>query len=344
MKKKIIKIPSVIKTYYLIFSLFFVFTNILAQPYIYYPKLIVNSLNQSDIYRFNLATGEDSLFINDAGRFDNVYWNSDQTNLFINQRNVYKDVIKLDSLNKRIEIDAHNAAILGIHDAPKINRIIFDYDDENGFYKSSVIYTRNTYIPLDTVVISKSLYATTFIKYAFLSKDEKILYANNWNLTGVFFSAFDILNNTFLYENRKITNLGPSPNIYYGEDDGKKGKALFLHYDGPGYKGLMFFIVNPDSGLYFDPVAIPEVRSKGYLSANADFVIIEQVNVGKFPYGDFHTGKIQIYSAITGDKVTDISLPATKRAEILIFNNFPNMFYYYDFIKDTTVPIDLTKL
>ena len=347
MKTKTIKIPSIIKIYYLIFILFFVFTNILAQPYIYYPKLEgTSSLN--DIYRLNIANGIDELFIKDVGHISTVFQNPDQTSIYLDQRG-YLDVINVNNPNKRIKIAEGYESILDIKDAPKINRVIIEYSDEEGFYKNTVIYNQDTYEPIDTIEFNDSLITFGDVG-TFLSKDEKILFVNTnkTDTTGIYFSAYDILNNTLLYKNHKINNFSRPDHLYFGEDDVRQGKALFLG-STQGYKGLKFFVVSPDSGLYFAPVSIPPVRSEGHLSVNADYVIIEQVdlvtddpiaNIGH----EFHTGKIQIYSAITGDKITDLAFPASDDSRIRIFDNFPNMFYYYDFIKNTTVPIDLTKL
>ena len=342
MKKKIIKIPSVIKTYYLIFSLFFVFTNILAQPYIYYPKPIGNSM-LNDIYRINLAIGEDKLFIKNVGHVSMSFQNLDETKIYLDQRG-WLTLIKVDNPSKKIKIAEGYESIIDVQEAPIINRVIIEYSDEEGFYKNTVIYNLDTYEPIDTVVIDTSSYLNI---NSFLSKNKKILYANIPipDKTGVYFSAFDILNNAFLYKHKKVTNLGERHFYDYEIKDARQGKALFLYNNGTGYEGLKFFVVNPDSGLYFAPVSIPPVYSKGYLSANADFVIIEQVKEGQPPYyEDFHTGKMNIYSALTGDEITSLALPSSKSARILIFNKYPDMFYYYDFIKDTTIPVDLTKL
>ena len=163
--------------------------------------------------------------------------------------------------------------------------------------------------------------------------------------TGIYFSAFDILNNTLLYKNRKFSR---PDHFYFGEDDVSQGKALFLGHT-PGYKGQKFFIVNPDSGLYFAPVSIPPVRSEGHLSANADYVIIEQVNlvtddsVANIAH-DFYTGKVQIYSAITGDKITDLTIPSSDVFGISFHDNSPNMIYYYNAENNTENSVDLTKL
>ena len=55
-----------------------------------------------------------------------------------------------------------------------------------------------------------------------------------------------------------------------------------------------------------------------------------------------HTGEIHIYNAITGVKISILSFPPS--GEVLIFDNFPNMFYYFNRVDHRFTSIDLTTL
>ena len=116
MKQKIIKMLSRVK-YYLIFSLILSLSNAFAQPYIYYPKLQGNS-SLNDIYRINLANGEDNLFIKDVGHVTAMFQNSDQTSLFLDQRG-YLNLVRLNNPNKMVKIAEGYESIISIQDAPR---------------------------------------------------------------------------------------------------------------------------------------------------------------------------------------------------------------------------------
>ena len=330
-------IKNVLCLFLIAISVLFI-NNISAQPYFFYTQE-QNDSNVEDVYRINLSTGSDELFIKDAGRLNGVLWNSSQTILYVIQRFATIDIYNLEDTTKAFRIDNNAQSVVNIHDAPRTDKLLIDYGADDESYEYTVIYNRTTYEPLDTI---------EFYTYGgtFLSKKDNILYKNIWDTTGIFFSAYDLQNNSLLYDYREIENFSRPDHMYFDKIDGKQSKALYF-MSTHGYDQQKYFVVNPDSGLYFAPISIPSVRSRGYLSVNANFVIIERVNVviddieaniGHRVY----TGEISIYDAITGDKITDLSL--SPNGEILFFENYPNMFYYFNRTDHSVVPIDLTTL
>ncbi len=320
---------------YLISLLISIFLkNISSQPYYYYSVKQDTTL-LSDIHRIDFSNGIDFLFIKGYGRINKIYWNSDQTNLFISQRNSAIDVVRLDSLNKFQRISEGITNIMNIHDAPITNRVFIEYGDEEKIYKYTVSYDRKTYFPLDTLVFYN--FGGTF-----LSKDESKLYSNIWDTSGVFFSAYDLLNNRLIYSSKKTTNLGPSK-LYYGMEDAKKGRSLFLHSDSTNYNKRTMFVCHPDSGLKFPPIPIMSARFDAHLSANAKYIILEEIDWNpKNNIAAFHTGKIFIYNAQSGEQISYLDLPPN--GKVMVFDEFPNILYYFNRTTKSVESVNLVEL
>jgi hypothetical protein len=135
---------------------------------------------------------------------------------------------------------------------------------------------------------------------------------------------------------------------YPGVDDAKSGFALvkYKKIAGHGFAHQQYAVCNVDQGLVYTPFAFPW-RSKGHLSSDGNYAIIEQVNYDTTRFQttgsvEYRPGKICIVDSHTGQLQQHLKLPP--EGQILLFDNYPNTLYYYFEKKQTSINLDLTKL
>lgn len=135
---------------------------------------------------------------------------------------------------------------------------------------------------------------------------------------------------------------------YKDVDDSKKGKYL-LQYLYPSLslsdKNYALYDIDRDSTCCIIPFSLV---ANGSISSDAKYVIIEETPVrpdyANSTSGDdfLHPGRISVFSGMTGHLIQKLSLPPN--GKVLVFDDYPNMLYYYLPKEQRSINIDLSKL
>lgn len=325
--------------HYLLVCVIIPLTMVYSQPFNYYFKF--NPTYQvagysGDLHRVNLLTSANEILKRDVGRVVGpVFWNADQTRLFL-QKRFSVEIIELgDDLYAR-EILGPINALLEIKDAQRTGRYYVGIGDEDGFYKHTIILNRSTYTPIDTINEVKSLYKS------FLSRDETILYQFYPDSTGIFFSSLSVVNN-FLGEKKRYGAIGPFSSLT-ALNDGRFGRALVSYetHDGIEFLGQRYVVCDLGSDITYQPISFPW-RSEGHLSGEAKVIILEQVNWDTTsPSSVYRPGIVYIFEAETGKLMQRLSL--SPEGKVLVFDNFPDRIYYFNEQTMQSIPVDVTAI
>jgi hypothetical protein len=180
-----------------------------------------------------------------------------------------------------------------------------------------------------------------------VSDDGNYLYVEKWdygNANSV--GKYSLLTKQLIFS-KEISDIyvpGGSKNI----DDSKKGRYLlqFL-YPSNQLTDKKYAIYNIEHDTTYAIISFSPV-SKGYLSSDGKYIIIEEIpwvsNTTIFgpEYKDLHPGRISVFNGVTGQLIQKLILPPD--GKVLVFDNYPNMLYYYLPKQNRSINIDLSKL
>ena len=102
-----------------------------------------------------------------------------------------------------------------------------------------------------------------------------------------------------------------------------------------------FAVYNIDKDTVYAQIPYP-LPTHEYLSTNGKYVIIEETPWTLPNYEDTHPGRISIFNGITGQLVQKLTLPPD--GKVLVFDNYPNMLYYYLPVEQRSININLDSL
>jgi len=315
---------------------------LMAQPYYYFFKPTTDR-GEADIHRVNLRTGVSDLFLPNAGRILQVFWNSDQTKIFVQNRSVL-DIIDANNPSETKRLLDPVDWVQDVLDATQTNRVYISLAPEDIDYENSktIIFNRTTYQPVDTL--------PQFLSYnkPFFSADQRKVYKLIPNSTGLYFRTIDAFSGV-TFQERRYGNLGPFP-FAPSLSDGRNSRALikFHELNNPDPANYLSFehqhyvVCDPELGVTYRPIPFPW-RSEGLLSPNAQYVILEQVNFDRTRESvEYRPGNVYVFEAQTGKLMQRLLLPPEGKA--LIFDNYPDKFYYFNEQSLQSIPVDLTVI
>jgi len=315
---------------------------LMAQPYYYFFKPTTDR-GEADIHRVNLRTGVSDLFLPNAGRILQVFWNSDQTKLFVQNRSVL-DIIDANNPSETKRLLDPVDWVQDVLDAPQINRVFVSIAPEDIDYENSntIIFNRTTYEPVDTL--------PQFLSYnkPFFSADQRKVYKLIPNSTGLYFRTIDAFSGV-TFQERRYGNLGPFP-FAPSLSDGRNARALIkfheLHNPDPAnylsFEHQHYVVCDPELGVTYQPIPFPW-RSQGRLSSSAQYIILEQVNFDRTKESvEYRPGIVYVFDAMTGKIMQRLSLPP--EGNILIFENYPEMLYYYIPETQQSISVNVTTV
>jgi len=313
-------------------------SGVYAQPYYYYFKY--NSTYNvpgysGDIYRLNLATNNSELFVSNVGRVNSlIFYNSDQSRIFFQVRFSLATVYVNDpSLHIRYVLGGINE-IDGVKDSPGTNRYFITFDDEQDS-TITVIMDRQTMQPIDTI-------GEVYQYNPFLSRDNRCIYRFQPDSTGIYFSKLIVSNKEGELPQR-CGNIVPVESFVI-LSDAIDGLALVSYENNPGndFSGVEYVLCDVDRNVTFIPFNFPW-RSDGYLSSDGEYAMTEQVNFDTSRVGgEYRPGNVCVFDSHAGTLLQRLKLPP--EGQMLLFDKYPNMLYYYYEKKQSSINIDLTKL
>lgn len=321
--------------------LFFVAGAAKAQPAYYYEPAI-DSSGIAKMYRFNFATGVEELFLSgyDPGT-SALKWDQTQTWLYYWSGNDPQEgpITLINIANptfRKVLPDGNVQAVMGVKYVPQLNRIYIATESENYIYDAATLQC----------VDSLSEDQITVFENYFLSEDGTILYfrhtdpkVNKSSLAG-----FSLISKSIV-SSRPISEIGP-PAIVKNLVDAKRGKAVF-GYDYPSRNRSdgHYLLYDATRDTFFTPIPFSIVSNDAHLSGDAKYFIVQEtpVNPDRDPKTPrLLTGRISIFDAAKGNLKSKLTLP--KGGTIFAFENYPNVFYYFNTKEKKSINIDLSKL
>jgi hypothetical protein len=319
-----------------------------AQPFKYTWDLM--SFPEGKIYRANLTTGEIDTIISSKGAYEHYILNPSQTRLFLNLRKtgIYRvvDPEKPDLILK--EFNTHGGTIIGVLDGPDNKMYVSGwfayYEGDTIGFSGSYIVDRNTLAIIDSTTDSEiNLMQDGFHNRlrSFFSRDKSYLYTFVYNdKSGVY---FDIAS-TREYRRIGRKQCGSLGGFVYGPSlgDARNGYAVISFERDAGIAHKRYAICDVDSGTIKTIIPFAS-RANVYLTADTRHFLIEKANWNEASgTKEDKPGTVYVYESQSGRIIQKFDLPP--QGEILIFDNYPNMLYYYLPGEQRSINIDLSKL
>jgi hypothetical protein len=320
-------------------------TTMKAQPYYYYVKQhsSENSTGTiTTIYRFNLTSNVVELFHTDSVYVYNLGYDPTQTWIYF-----WTDVepnkgpvmlINTAKPNERIAlpyIDRVN--VYGIFFLPQKQRIYMTT------WAKNMVFNSETLAPIDSFAFETHFFID---KYNYPSKDGSLIYFGKKDTATSYYylEALSTTTNTVVWQKRE-NDIGypKEPKV---DASGKNGVVLYgyMYPEGAGRKG--YYTLYSTSGDSVICNMVDTLNTMPYLSGDAKYLILEETPVnpnGKtMENANFHPGRISVYEAITGQLIQKLKLPPD--GKVLVFDNYPNMLYYYLPKQNRSINIDLSQL
>lgn len=208
-------------------------------------------------------------------------------------------------------------------------------------FQKTVVYDASTFQVLDTLSVSPGWITSL----GSVSDDGNSLYVENWAYQQPkAIGKYSILTKQLV----KSLNVGELlvPKERKLIEDSKKGFFLFLYiYPGNDLVNKKYAIYDIDRDSVYAIIPFSLV-SHGHITSNGKYIIIEETPLRpdyKTSSDEFfHPGRISIFNGITGQLIKKLVLPPD--GKVLVFDNYPNMLYYYLPGEQRSINIDLSKL
>ncbi len=334
MNKKIFRSILAIAGYILIS-----YSQLLAQPYYFYLKPI-DEWNLS-IYRLDLSSGVEEPFTDETFHSANLAWDPTQTWLYI-----------YPELGPALVINIANPSIADTLPSESTRTVghvmsIFFVPQEKEFYVTwtpawgsdtfkTNIYSSETFDSLGSVNVHVG-------NGGILSRDGTKLYYDYGIVDASnkpdYLHTFSTISNAIV-DSINLSAIGPQAYVKVTED-GKLGNILTrYYYPSSGNENTHYFLYDIESNKTYTPIHFP-FRSYAYLSGDAKNIIIEQVKWDTtLASAENYTGIVYIFNAKTGELNQRLSLPPG--GKILIFDNYPGKFYYYNDSTNQSIAVNDT--
>jgi hypothetical protein len=211
-------------------------------------------------------------------------------------------------------------------------------------YQRTAVYDATTLAVLDTLTVPPGWITAQ----ASVSEDGNYLYLVNWEDGYPTAIGKYSLATKQLIINRNLSDI-VVPGIRKGFSDSKKGKYLIgYRYPSTQTSDRKHALYNID----LDTSVIIPFQEESHISISSDakYVIIEEtplkpdylkLNVPSDELYD-HPGRISVFNGITGQLIQKLTLPPD--GKVLVFDNYPNMLYYYLPKQNRSINIDLSQL
>lgn len=294
-----------------------------AQPYYYYSK-VIDEKGNSDIYRINLASGQNQLFLSDVGRVNDIRWNQDQTWLYVSTKYDFRVIETASKLQHTLVLDERYDGLDGAIYVPQSNKLYVTWlknDPKTGGGSSKgFIYDATNFSLIDSNGVGISF-------TSILSEDGDKYYDYGPDSTGGSQTVFCIsLSSKFLISDIPFSQIGPNTD-YKIISDGRRGRALFQYSIKPVLEDLRYRTVDLESNKTEVDFPFPW-RSEAKLSPDGKRIIVEEVYFEKSPTepNEYRPGSVFIFDAHTGKLMQKLSLPP--EGKILLFDNYPDKLFY----------------
>jgi hypothetical protein len=345
-----------------------------AQPYLY-----TNGTDKSNFLRIDLQNGMKNVFYSDTvNPWGNTSWDPTQQWIFIERDNSYPHIAEDNYYISTTVVNADNPSIvhtfpdqlphpagttpnsfddgfvggIAVYDGIVYNSVknvfyvtrFLPYPDTSvdiWDYQRTAVYDASTFSVLDTLPVPPCWINST----ASVSNDGNYLYLEKWEGGYPVAIGKYSLSTKQLIINRNLSDI-IVPGIRKGLGNSEKGKYLIGYcYPNPQLSDGKYALYDIDLDTSVVTISF-EQESEGSISSNGRFVVIEETpfrpDYKTAPEAFFHTGRISIFDGTSGALLQKLKLP--QDGKVLVFDNYPNMLYYYYEKKQTSINIDLTKL
>ncbi|MDY0083605.1 MAG: IPT/TIG domain-containing protein [Ignavibacteriaceae bacterium] len=325
-------------------TIFSSFLKIIAQPYYFYDEQITYDSTTYDfrtnIYRVNLSTGENQLFVENIFYPNSYVYDNYQRWFILNQpKGIYFynpwSTTVVDSLFTIVLQDYGTFAY-------SIDALGYLYV---GWVEPEIGYggiTKTTLLNINTLQTIKTD-LPTYNNSSFTSSDNQFIYQYGGSDTLGVWNMFKYSVQTdLLVEDINLSEL--FPNIEYPVfEDGSNGKGLF------GYNRIMsdsntceYVIYDFDNEMFTQEIACP-YRCYGRFISNGNYFLLENVLWDESkPNAEYSSGRINIYETATSSLAKMLTLPSD--GKLLLFGNYPNNIYYAIDIEKPTRQIYTLKM
>jgi hypothetical protein len=211
-------------------------------------------------------------------------------------------------------------------------------------YERTAVYDATTLTVVDTLAVPPDWITAQ----ASVSDDGNYLYLVNYESSYPVAIGKYSLATKQLIINRNLSDI-VVPGIRKGFADSKKGKYLIgYRYPTSQSSDGKYALYNIDLDT---SVIIPfQEESDVSISSDGKYVIIEEtplkpnyLELRVEPHELYdHPGRISVFNGVTGQLIQKLKLPPD--GKVLVFDNYPNMLYYYVEKKQKSINIDLNKL
>lgn len=310
-----------------------------AQPYNYFiVDKNVSPIN-SDVYRTDLSTGTSQVVITDVGNITNLFVFPDQSRLFLTFRSGVVEVAETDDFSRRTQILSGVDWVYDLVDAPSANRIflLVGTIDESRWI---ITLDRSTYAVLDSITDVRGEDYPML-----LSGDGGTLYAFEPDSGTTEPHLISIQTSTSRLIGRvPFVNMGPSTQLKTPVD-GRAGNILIAYeYPAAGIQNQYYADYDLATGVTHTAVHFPWIAD-AYLSSDGKYIILNRripiiTDSAAHEGYDEYPGTVYVFDASTGTLTQRLSLPSG--GKILVFDSYPQMFYYYNDSTNQSLPVNVT--
>ncbi|MEJ2193592.1 MAG: hypothetical protein P8X73_01885 [Ignavibacteriaceae bacterium] len=310
--------------------------DLIAQPYYFYSESI--SSDSSNIYRVDLSNGEKQLFLPNIRQPFTFTWDNYQEWFFLSDR--------------------YGISIFKCNDPVEVNSFIPERDYDVGVTAFSVPPKNYLYLSWFERLANESytiqvtnlldINSLQLIKECSPTIDGNSIISKNGNF--IFQFGVDSLAATFIDKYSieldsivqviSLTSILDTVSLYF--DSGRYGKVLLSYNETEQRNTPKYFVYDLENNNYYPGISF-HYRSHGYLSPNSEYIILQKalLDVTK-PTRENITGEISVYKTSTGGLVSDLTLPPD--GKILIFDSYPDKFFYYVPETEQAITIDISEL
>jgi len=204
-------------------------------------------------------------------------------------------------------------------------------------------YNASTFTLLDSLPVAPGWIAGI----SSVSDDGNYLYVEKWDYgKPKMLGKYSLITKQLIQQRDVYAVYVPASHIDI--EDSKKGRYLLeFIYPGTDRSNKKYAIYDIDSDSTYPIIPFVPISS-GRISSDGKYVIIEETpripsdlqtpTSGRF----YHPGSISIFDGKTGALMQKLTLPP--EGKVLLFDNYPNMLYYYLPAEQRSINIDLSKL
>ena len=320
-----------------ILFLFLLNFDLIAQPYYFYSDTI--SSDSSNIYRVDLSSGEKKLFLARIRQPFDFVWDNYQKWIFVSNFNgIY--IYNCENPGQAMDFIPPRDFEDGVtaFSVPSKDYLYLSWFEK--FENESYTIQNTTLLDINSLQPIKEC-SSTIDSRSIISKDRNFIYQFSVDsIARTFIDKYSIELDSIIdikYFNEIVTN----GSLHF--NNGREGEILFSLDEIMGdMNSQKYFVYDIDNNIYHPKISFP-TRSYGYLTPNAEYIILQKAlwEPEKTNAEDI-TGEISLYYTTTGKLVSNLTLPP--EGKILLFDSYPNKFFYYVPETQQAITIDITTL